>query len=163
MVDFQLNQIFSLVFFACNTFNHLISQEQQVRALCKVCDHLSAEGILIIDNSTPNIQGYTEADGKEVVYEFVNPASGNKIIDKYTPHYDFVQQLEHADIVLEEYSEGKLVRTAKTRTTATFLFPRELQLLLKYCGFQVLNIWKNHKRDSFDSDAREIIILARKA
>lgn len=162
-VDFQLNQIFSLAFFACNTFNHLISQEHQVKALGKVYDHLSAEGILIIDNSVPNIQQFMESNGKQAVYEFLNPANGNKIIDKFTPHYDFIQQLEHADIVLEEYSEGKLVRTAKTRTTSTFLFPRELQLLLKYCGFEVLTVWKNQKQESFDSDAREMIILARKA
>ncbi len=162
-VDFQLNQIFSLAFFACNTFNHLISQEHQVKALGKVYDHLSAEGILIIDNSVPNIQQFMESNGKQAVYEFLNPANGNKIIDKFTPHYDFIQQLEHADIVLEEYSEGKLVRTAKTRTTSTFLFPRELQLLLKYCGFEVLTVWKNQKQESVDSDAREMIILARKA
>ncbi|MCL0089173.1 class I SAM-dependent methyltransferase [Dehalococcoidia bacterium] len=163
MVDFQLNQIFALAFFACNTFNLLISQEHQVKALCKVYDHLSAEGILIIDNCTPNIQGFMESNGKQAVYEFVNPANGNKIIDKFTPHYDFIQQLEHAKIVLEEYSEGELVRTARTKTTSTFLFPRELQLLLKYCRFEVLNIWKNHNQESFDSDAGEIIILARKA
>ena len=162
MVDFQLNQIFSLAFFACNTFNHLISQEHQVKSLCKVYDHLSAEGILIIDNSTPNIQKFMESNGKQAVYEFVNPANGNKIIDKFTPHYDLIQQLEHADIVLEEYSEGKLIRTTRTRTTSTFMFPRELQLLLNYCGFEVLNIWKNPEQESFDSDAREMIMLARK-
>ncbi|MBI4679581.1 MAG: class I SAM-dependent methyltransferase [Elusimicrobia bacterium] len=163
MRSFRADRPFALAVLGCNTVLHLLTLEDQVAALRGIHAHLRPAGILIVDNSVPPVAAWVKSMDQEAVFKFANPVNGNAVIDKVTASFDFANQVEHDFIVLEEYAGDKLVRAARTRCSMAIMFPRELRLLLTHCGFEVLHVWKNHRREPFDGEAREVIVMARKA
>ena len=162
MRDFRLERPFSLAVLACNTILHCLTLEDQVSALASIRSCLRPGGVLIVDNSVPPVAAWIKSMDQEAIFEFVHPVSGNKVVDKVTASYDFTGSVERDVITLEELQDGRVVRAARTECSMAILFPRELRLLLTHCGFDILHVWKNHRREPFDSDAREVIMAARK-
>ena len=125
--------------------------------------NLTASGRLIIDLQVPNINEMVSSNGETYISEYVNPKTINIIKCQFTPRFEFENQIEYDHIVLEEYKGKELVRAQTAEVQMSFIFLRELLLLLEYCGHAILNVWKNYKRQPFSSDARLIIVEAQKS
>ena len=97
-------------------------------------------------------------------FEFTHPVTGTTIIDVFTPHYDFVNQLETDHIVLEERDGDTLLRRAETNQTLAFYFPREVRLMLETAGLEVFHEQGSVIEDiPLDKNAGEMVFFARKA
>lgn len=96
--------------------------------------------MFILDNSIPDIQYMAGVNGVERVFEFEHPLTGTRIVDRFKSNYDFVNQLEHDSITIEEYDDsGNLLRHATSQGTMAYFFPRELRLLLESSGFAIFH------------------------
>ncbi len=135
--DFDLNQNFDLVLASCNLINYLKEVEDLKRTLSCVKDHLAENGVLIIDNSLPDLEKMVRENGEEQVFEYTNPKNGRKIVDKFTARYDFVEQIEKYRVVLSEFEGGEKTRETSVEETLTFYFPRELRNILRSEGFEI--------------------------
>ncbi|MCK5358175.1 MAG: hypothetical protein KAJ48_07250, partial [Elusimicrobiales bacterium] len=122
--------------------------------------HLAPCGKLIIDMVIPDINEMASLNGKQEILETKNPINGNKIVDKFTPKYDFVNQIEDDEIILEEYRGDAIVRESTANVKMTYIFPRELLLLLNSCGYRINNVWKNYKGAPLDAQANMIVVEA---
>jgi SAM-dependent methyltransferase len=160
MTDFRLGRRFRLVILSCNTINHLLSRGERLRALACCRGHLAEGGLLAMENTVPDLELYAERDGKEQVFEFTDPVSGNTLLDRVTARYDMDRRLERAETTLEEYAGGSLVRSTRAVSVSAFPSPEELPPLLEEAGFRVLHFWKNHAREPFDASARQAILVA---
>ena len=158
--DFQIDTRFKFAFIACNTFQHFLSTEDQRSALLNIKKHLAPRGKLIIDMVIPDINEMVSSNGKQEIFEIKNPINGNKIVDKFTPKYDFVNQIEDDEIILEEYRGDSIVRESTANVKMTYIFPRELLLLLTSCGYRINNVWKNYKGAPLDAQANMIVVEA---
>ncbi len=162
MRDFNLGEKFKLIFTACNTIFHLLEAEDLRKALRCVHKHLAEDGVFIIDISAPNIPFMVETNNKEFVSEYTHPETGRKIINRFKAVYDFLNQIETDEIVLEEYENGKITRQATAKVTLTYFFPRELRTILQSCGFEVFKEYGSLNGEPLTSKSQNIVFLCRK-
>ncbi len=137
MTNFNINKKFDLIIAPCNVINHLLTWDSFKNMLESVKRHLKKEGIFIIDNSIPDMNMMLKTNGIEEEFKFKNP-SNNIIIDKFTAKYDFINQLEYNHIILEEYNNNKLIKTATSNETLAYFFPQEIRSHLKYNDFIII-------------------------
>ena len=158
--DFHTDTRFKFAFIACNTFQHFLSTEDQKSSLLNIKKHLATRGKLIVDMVIPDVNEMVSSNGKQEIIEKKKPVNGNKIVDKFTPKYDFVNQIEDDEIILEEYHGDSIVKQSIANVKMTYIFPRELLLLLTSCGYRINNVWKNYKGAPLDMQANMIVIEA---
>lgn len=137
MRDFELCESFDLILMPCNLINYLTDISDLKKTLSCVKKHLSDDGVLIVDNSVPDVERMVEHDGEEQVFEYENPRNGRKIVDSFTATYDFVEQIEHDKIVISEYEGQKKIREAEIQERLTFYFPRELRNIIENQGYEI--------------------------
>ncbi len=161
--SFSINASFGLIIASCNFLNHFLTT-CSIRNLFRcVKNHLLDDGVFLIDQSMPNIPSMVESDKKEEIFEFCYPDDKRKIIDRFTASYDFVNQLEHDDIVLEEYRDGNLTKKVQCKETLSYYFPRELKALLELEGLVVFHEQGSlSKNVPLDQNADQMVLFCKK-
>ncbi|AZR72948.1 hypothetical protein BBF96_05800 [Anoxybacter fermentans] len=163
MRDFNLEKKFKFIFTACNTLMHLSTIKDLEKAFKCIATHLTEDGVFIIDISAPDIPYMVESNGKEFVFEYTHPETGRKIIDRFKPTYDFLNQIEKDEIILEEYEKGEMIRQAISNVILTYFFPRELKIILQHCGFEIFEEYGSLNKDPLTEKSQNIIFLCRKS
>lgn len=164
VVDLDLGETFDLVIAPCNLLSCLTDRGEALSLLKTAKRHLQDNGVFILDCSIPDVRLMIESNGVTRTFEFTHPVTGTTIIDRFTPHYDFVNQLETDHIVLEERYGDTLLRRAETTDTLAFYFPREVRLMLDSAGLRVFHEQGSVTEDiPLDEHAGEMVFFARKA
>lgn len=162
MRDFDLNQNFDLVLASCNLINYLTEVEDLKRTLSCVKNHLAKNGVLIIDNSLPDIEKMVREDGEEQVFEYTNLENGRKIVDKFTANYDFVEQIEKYEVLLQEFEGDEKTRETSVEETLSFYFPRELRNVLRCEGYEIFEERGSlHENTTITEDSEEMVFFCR--
>ena len=164
MAEFNLHEKnYAMAFIAVRSFMHLFTQEDQIKCLECVHDHLRPDGILLIDLYAPSFKHLAQEPSEEVrrSREFQLP-NGNKVVEKRRYiGVDLVNQLNTDEIIFEEYKGDKLIRSRILPLITRFTFRHELELLLERCGFRVEAIYRDYDKNTYDGTG-EIIAFARK-
>ncbi len=137
MRDFESDKKFDLIIAPCNVICHIIERSDLKEALSCFRDHLFEDGVLVIDNSMPDVESMLENNGEEQTLELTHPENGRKIVNKFTPDYDFIEQIEKDSIVIKEYDGERKTREAEVEEKLTFYFPKELRAILRSEGFEI--------------------------
>jgi len=137
VVDLDLGERYDLVIAPCNLLSCLTGRGEALSLLRTARRHLKDGGVFILDCSIPDLRLMVNSHGVTRTFEFAHPVTGTTIIDTFTPHYDFVNQLETDHIVLEERDGDRVLRRAETTDTLAFYFPREVRLMLDTAGLRV--------------------------
>ncbi|MEF8832813.1 MAG: class I SAM-dependent methyltransferase [Candidatus Thermoplasmatota archaeon] len=162
MRDFKIDKNFELIIAPCNVICHILKRVDLRKALSCFKDHLAEEGVLIIDNSMPNVESMVKNNEEEKVLEFTHPRNGRKIVSSITPTYDFVKQIEKDTIVIKEFEGNKKTREAKVEEKLTFYFPRELRALLRSEGYEIFEERGSlNKEVPIEENSDEMIFLCR--
>jgi SAM-dependent methyltransferase len=164
VIDLDLGETFDLVIAPCNLLSCMTSQDDALSLLKTAKRHLKDNGVFILDCSIPDVRLMVESNDVTKSFEFTHPVTGTTIIDTFTPHYDFVNQLETDHIVLEERDGDAILRRAETTDTLAFYFPREVRLMLAAAGLSVFHEQGSLAEDvPLDERAGEMVFFARKA
>ncbi|MFA6031193.1 MAG: class I SAM-dependent methyltransferase [Elusimicrobiota bacterium] len=163
MEDFELGRRFTLAYLSCNTLNGLLSREERLAVLRRCRAHLAEGGRVLLDAVVPDLEFYREIDGKERTFEFTDPLRGRVLVEKVIARLDPVRQTVSEDALLEEYDEGRLLRSSRARSGSALLFPGDLESLVEEAGFGVLHRWKNPAKETFDLSASRLLLLARRS
>lgn len=100
---------------------------------------MSEDGVFIIDNSLPSVECMMEENGLEMKSEFINKRNGYKILNSFTPRYNFVDGIEEDIIKIQEIDdEGNTIRKAESNEQLAFYFPREIRYLLHKTGMEIV-------------------------
>jgi SAM-dependent methyltransferase len=163
VVDLDLGETFDLVIAPCNLLSLLTGRNEALSLLKTAKRHLKDSGVFILDCSIPNVQLMVGSNGVTKTFEFTHPVTGTTIIDTFTCHYDFVNQLETDHIVLEERDGDTILRRAETTLTLAFYFPREVRLMLEAAGLSIFHEQGAVIEDiPLDGHAGEMVFFARK-
>lgn len=160
MRDFDLDKKFDLIIAPCNVICHLIKRSDLKQTLSCFRDHLFEDGVLVIDNSMPDVESMVENNGEEQMLEFTHPENGRKIVNKFTPSYDFVEQIERDSIVIKEFDGETKTREAEVEEKLTFYFPKELREILRSEGFEIFEERGSlNKEAPIDENSDEMVFL----
>lgn len=165
ITQFCLARKYDLIIAPCNMISHFVEPARLLQALCCVKRHLKQTGVFILDNSVPDIPYMVYINRVERIFGFEHPLTGTRIIDRFRSTYDFVNQLEHNSIYLEEYDDaGNLLRKAGCSDTMAYFFPRELRVMLEISGLEVFDEQGSLlEKTPIDADSTEMVFFCRLA
>ena len=168
MRSFSLGRQFALIYVPFRAFLHLLTTRDQTQALETIHRHLLPGGrlalnffdpdlALIVANSTPP-SGTLHRTGEE----FVDPRSGNVLIEWATIHYHQVgQEIDQYFIYDELDNRGRVVNRHYRALRMRYIFRYEFEHLLARCGFSVEALYGSWDRAPVLRPGGELIWIAR--
>ena len=167
MSDFSLGRRFKLVTIPYRAFLHLLTPEDQRRALGCIREHLVDEGRLIFNIFDPKLEiiaGHSGPLGTALKKqtEFVHPDSGRRVAVWDTRRHDLDQQRIEQDYVFEELDDqGRVLSKWYSRMTLCWIYRYEMQHLLELCGYQVEALYGDFGRGPFRHGGEQMWITRR--
>jgi SAM-dependent methyltransferase len=164
MRHFALDERYTLVFCAINSFMHLLTQADQVRALRCVQAHLQENGLLILDLFNPDLYLALGGSG-QVTYDgdFSDPAHGTKVHKFVVSWVDRPRQIHHMTFLYDEVAADGTVHRTTAAIRQRYLYRYEAELLLERCGFVTEHVYGTYDLDEYSGDSFKMLIVARKA
>ena len=161
--DAPLAGPYRLAFVVMNTFLHLPTQADQVRALRHWREHLAPGGLLLIDVFHPDVQQLATLDGRlEWDKTWTDPATGATVMKWVTRTIDLAEQMLHVNLMYDEIAaDGALRRTVATYD-ARYLWRFEAELLLDRAGFALEALYGGWDMAPFESASDRMIVVARR-
>jgi SAM-dependent methyltransferase len=154
----ELQQKFELVFVGSNSLAHL-SDLGSLRAFFATArNHLSPRGKLIFDVSNPDVRTLALLSDNRRNLDPIQHSEWGELSVEERSTYDAAFQVTHYVWYL---------RSAQHRSTQTFalhlrnFFPRELELLLEFCGFESLERFGDFNGAPFAAQSPHQICVCR--
>jgi len=167
MREFDLDRKFTLAMIPYRAFLHMLTVEDQRRALRCVWDHLVDGGRLVLNNFDPRLETIVAHRGSlgsalKLDSEFVHPETGHRVLVWDTRQYEPEEQLVRQYFVFEELNEeGHVVAKRFNPLVLRYLFRYEMQHLLELCGFEVEALYGDFDRGPFRYGGEQIWITRR--
>ena len=153
MTNFKSSKKYSLAIIARSGFMHLLSGEDQRKALLNIREHLTDGGILTLNTFQPHpiiqaAQMQSSLDNYKFRVEYINK-DGFKEKIYCCDTYDYITQIMTGNWKFETYDkEGNIIseriRPLKMRQT----YISELTYLAELCGFEVVARYGNYYKST---------------
>ena len=138
MRDFTMVRRYGLVTIPFRGFMHLLTTEDQLKALRCMREHLEAGGALVFNLFYPSFERMVEpGDHERIEREFPHPETGLPVVlVTVKREYDRVRQVLRAEMeVRESDARGYAVAAHKHRFSLRWTYRFEMELLLRSAGF----------------------------
>jgi hypothetical protein len=156
MRDFKYDYQFELVIIPARSILHLPTQDDQVRALMNIRNHMKQNGRMILNFFVPSytaIASILEKDG-----DWQHNGDYRKFSDGSTVGLYYKQVNNPVDQIQSiEWKFIEKEKETKTKMKVKWIFKDEFQLLLKLAGFSKWNLFGGFERESFDESSREMV------
>lgn len=168
MTDFSLDTQFDYIAMPYRTFMHLLTQDDQRRCLACVHRHLKDGGVFILNvwAATPSaiVPNLGPDDGAlEFAGRYTIPGSEDSVLNHHSVSYDeFTQVLVEQHLLQEIDGDGAVLRTTTLPLVRTWLTLREMDNLVRLCGFQVDALFGDFDCTPFSKDSTEMIWALKK-
>ncbi len=159
---FHLGRQFRFIFESGATFQHLLERADQEAMLARVHEHLEPEGYLVVSTLFPHVDLMTNEDAEQDWFSYLNE-QGQEVRVSGTQHYDSLRQIK-TETAFRRWcdAEGReVVRPAPLMLRYTF--PQEMEALLHYNGFTVLERYGDMDFGSLSSDSKHMIYVCRRS
>lgn len=159
---FRLARPFRLIFESGATFQHLLTREDQEVFLACVCEHLEPDGRLVIGSIMPTAEMMETDETEQSWFSYPNQ-HGQEVRVSGTQHYDPVRQIKTETAVRRwQASDGEeQVRIAPLMLRYTF--PQELETLLHYNGFTIVERYGDWDRTPLTGDSKYMIFVCQRS
>ena len=166
MRELSLPDKYSLITIPFRAFLHLLTQEDQRQTLHRVREHLTDGGRLVFNIFDPRIDIIAAHEGDlgaamKKVSEFVNPASGNRVVAWDTRQYDLQRQVLEQYYIFEELEDGQVVSKTYSPLTLRMVYRYEMQYLLELCGFRIEALYGSFGRGPFRYGGEQIWVAGK--
>jgi len=159
--SFRLGRPFRLIFETGSVFQHVLTRPDQEAILARVREHLEHDGRYIASLMFPQPDLLTPVDAEQEWYTYQNHA-GQEIRVSGTEDYDPVRQvkLETAYRRWRDERGQELLKLAPL--SLRYVFPQEMEALLHYNGFQVLDRFGDWDSSPLTDKSRLMIFVCQK-
>jgi len=148
--DVAVEGRFRLVFVVFNTLFALLTQDDQRRCVRNVADHLTDDGVFVVEAFVPDIARFDR--GQRVQTRVVEP--GRLFIDAST-HDPGQQRVSIQILVFEE--TGFRMFPVELR----YIWPSELDLMAELAGLRLRERWQDWHREPFTGEGKHISVYER--
>jgi SAM-dependent methyltransferase len=158
---FQLEQTFRLIFETGSVFQHLLTRLDQESYLARVRGHLEDDGRFILGLMFPHPELLTSEESEKDWFQYEDH-HGHTIRVSGTEIYDPIQQvkLETAYRRWIDESGEEILKVAPLALRYTF--PKEIETLLYYNGFEIVQQYGDWERNQLTNKSRMIISICKK-
>jgi ubiquinone/menaquinone biosynthesis C-methylase UbiE len=157
----NLRRQFDWVVILFNTFLSFTTLAQQDRVLQVVRRHLKPGGRFWLDIFQPNLAllASERSIGKDPSVFYV-PRYDRTVYMDVDVRRDPARQVQHVSFNYKWFDKHGVERREKTRFDLTFIFPRELRILLERNGFRIRKLCGNYDGRPINADSPRMIVLA---
>ena len=151
MKNFELGKKFGFIFIPSNTIVHLLTRSDVEACLSCIRKHLADDGFFAFSVFVPTPDKLKRKSVEEqewAVYQ--DPESGEDIRVMFTYEYEYDTQIKR--ITTYHYFPGN-EEPVIGKIDLKMYFPQEVDALLEYNGFRIVNKWGSMKRESFGHDS----------
>jgi len=160
--DFALAQRYTLAFIALNGFMHLLTREDQLRALRCIHRHLVPGGTFILDLPHISPSLLVSSDERVTVHdEYRDPDTGQPIFKWVTGVVDQARQFQHVRFMYDQVQPDGVVRRTVVTFTLRYFFRYEVELLLDKAGFEVEGLYGSYELDAYEDPCERMLFVAR--
>ena len=129
---------FSLIFVAFNTFFGVLTQEDQIRCFRGIAEHLTDDGVFVIEAFVPDLTRFTH--GQRVG---VTDVKTDAVCLETSIHDPVAQRVRSQQVVITEH--GVRMYPVHVR----YSWPSELDLMARLAGLRLRERWSSWSRESF--------------
>ncbi len=168
MREFTLDARVPLVTIPYRAFLHLLTVEDQRRALACIRRHLVDGGRLILNVFDPSIPFIAErmssGGAPRRTWAFTNPETGRLIVGWETFTYDVTRQVLDGHFIFDEFdADGTVVDKRYVPLTLRWIYRYEMQHLLEAAGFEIEALYGDFRRGVFRGGGEQIWVARKRA
>ena len=163
MRDFALGRHFPLVTIPYRSFLHLLTVDDQRRALACIRRHVVTDGRLVLNVWDVDIPFLAErlsaGDVARRTWSFTSPDTGRLTVGWETFRYDPTRQILDGDFRFDEYDDdGTVVAQRTAPLTLRWVHRFEMQHLLEGAGFEIEALYGDFEGGAFHHGAEQVWI-----
>jgi SAM-dependent methyltransferase len=159
--NYQLGRKFRLIFESGSVFHHMLTREDQEAYLARVREHLEEDGRLVLSLFFPKSHNLVSSDKEEEWFTAEHP-DGYEIKVSGIDKYDAFRQVktETAYRRWTDSSGKEMLQIAPL--SLRYVFPQEMEALLHYNGFEIVEQYGDFDRSPVTDESRLITLVCRK-
>lgn len=167
MRSFSLERRFPLAIIPYRAFLHLMTADDQRRALARIREHLTDRGRLVFNVFDPSIEliaAYMRPLGGSLSHmgSFSHPKTGRRVMVSGTRRYDPLEQtLEEHRFFEEVDDEGRVLSKTTTPVYLRYVHRFEMQHLLELSGYEVEALYGDFRRGPFRHGNEQVWVARR--
>jgi SAM-dependent methyltransferase len=159
---FKLNQTFRLIFETGAVFQHLLERPDQEAYLARVREHLDPQGVFIMALIFPHFDRLSTVEEEQPWLTYTNQA-GQEVRVSGTDFYDPLRQVKLETAYRRWTDQNGLEHCKVAPLSLRYLFPQEMETLLVYNGFQILERFGNWDFSPLSAASPLIIFVCQKS
>src|SRR5262245_49491615 len=137
--DVAIDGRFALIFVAFNTFFGLTTQEDQVRCFARVAEHLTSNGVFVLEAFVPDVTRFDRGQRVGVTHMSVDDVQIEASV-----HDPVMQRIRSHHILIS--SEGS---TQLYPVHVRYAWPSELDLMARLAGLRLRARWSDWDKSDF--------------
>jgi len=161
MRDYRFSHKFKLVFCAFNSFLHLLTTDDQLACLRSVREYLADDGRLVLNIFAPD---HSRLTGRTETMTRVepDPETGRDMVVTNTTRRDPASQAMQAYQYVDRIADDGTVRRYPASFTLCWIHHREMHLLLRCAGYEVVNVYGGYDKRPYDYVSGIQLFVAKK-
>lgn len=143
-----------------NSFQHFITNDSQNKLLQSIYSHLENEGIFIFNTRFPILKELAVVDETRQIYI---DKRNRKVSNYCTETYNPLTQILKCDSTREILNDKEeVIAVEKDSISLRFVFPQEMERLLKENKFIILNAFGSWDKIPLNVDSSEMVYVCKK-
>jgi len=159
--SFRIEQTFRLIFETGCVFQHLLTRIDQEAFLKGVSEHLEDDGLFILNLLFPQASMLASVETEEEWFSY-EKLNGREIRVSGTENYDPVRQVKLETAYRRWLDDNGNEILSAAPLSLRYVFPQELEALLHYNGFRIIEQYGDWKANPLTEKSRNIITLCKK-
>jgi 2-polyprenyl-3-methyl-5-hydroxy-6-metoxy-1,4-benzoquinol methylase len=156
---FELGTQYQFIFITGNAFQAFLRREDQEALLASVKRHLLPGGIFAFETRNPYGHDLTNQLKEEFDQSYVS-VEGHQVAVSSTQIYDPIAQVIHWTSY-RRWNDGVRDQQKETHIACRFTYPQELETLLYYNNFQILQQYGNWNKQPLSASSPSIYSICR--
>lgn len=144
--DIDVDGEYGLAFVTFNTFWMLLEQEQQINCCVGVAEHLTSDGVFVVEASMPSVNVLAKAKSVEP-----NRMTASSVAVDLTLRDPVNQRIDRQQLIIDE--NGFRLQPLSFR----YVWPSELDLMARIAGLRLRKRYANWDGEPFGSASRRHI------
>ena len=157
--SFDLGMQFQFIFITGNAFQAFLDREDQEALLASVKRHLLPGGTFAFETRNPSGHDLTTQTEEEFDQSY-RSVEGHQVSVSSTQIYDPIAQVIHWTSY-RRWNDGERAHTKETHISCRFTHPQELEALLHYNGFQIVQQYGGWNKQPLSASSPSIYSICK--
>jgi len=157
--SFNLGQPFQFILLTGNAFQAFLRREDQEALLATVKRHLAPNGIFAFESRNPSGHDLKDQPEEEFDQRYQS-VEGHLVSVSFTQRYDPLAQIMYWTS-FRHWNDGEGDHKKETHIVCRFTHPQELEALLHYNGFKILQQYGDWNKETLSASSPSLISICK--